>query len=152
MDITRLEASGALGKTGTKVFMAIGALDGDAHSFMHDLESFFWVVFWICIHYTGPGKESRYVDGFKDWNYKSTEYLAIFKRGLVSEEESFDKTMSVFFTGYCKGLIPCVKELWKIVFPGGKRWKIEDRSLYTQMKAVIEKARDSLYSGGGSVT
>ncbi|KAJ2985587.1 hypothetical protein NUW58_g5449 [Xylaria curta] len=48
-------ASGAEGKTGTRAFMAIGALLGEQHSFMHDLESFFWVLFWICIHYNGPG-------------------------------------------------------------------------------------------------
>jgi len=34
-------ASGAKGKTGTRAFMAIGALLGEQHSFMHDLESFF---------------------------------------------------------------------------------------------------------------
>ena len=144
MDFTRLEASGAPGKTGTKVFMAIGALRGDSHSFMHDLESFFWVLFWICIHCTGPGKEVQDIGDFKDWNYESTAKLALIKSGLASEEEGFDEMMSVFVTGYCKDLIPCVKELRKIIFPGGKRWKIEDRSLYTQMKAVIEKARDNL--------
>lgn len=41
MDISRLKASGAPGKTGTKVFMAIGALCGNSHTFIHDLESFF---------------------------------------------------------------------------------------------------------------
>ncbi|KAH7115371.1 hypothetical protein B0J13DRAFT_209325 [Dactylonectria estremocensis] len=45
-------SSGAKGKTGTRAFMAIGVLLGEQHSFMHDLESFFWVLFWICIHYT----------------------------------------------------------------------------------------------------
>jgi len=38
------QASGAPSKTGTKIFMAIGALLGEPHSFMHDLESFFWVL------------------------------------------------------------------------------------------------------------
>ncbi|KAK3365002.1 hypothetical protein B0T24DRAFT_598320 [Lasiosphaeria ovina] len=37
--------SGAKGKTGTRAFMAVGALLGEQHSFMHDLESFFWVLF-----------------------------------------------------------------------------------------------------------
>lgn len=41
----RLSASGAKGKTGTRAFMAIGALLGEQHSFIHDLESFFWVLF-----------------------------------------------------------------------------------------------------------
>ncbi|KAK0737995.1 hypothetical protein B0T18DRAFT_296162, partial [Schizothecium vesticola] len=51
-----LSSGGAKGKTGTITFMAIGALLGEQHSFMHDLESFFWVLFWICIHRNGPGK------------------------------------------------------------------------------------------------
>jgi serine/threonine protein kinase len=32
-------ASGARGKTGTRAFMAIGALLGEQHSFMHDHQS-----------------------------------------------------------------------------------------------------------------
>ncbi|RSL75554.1 hypothetical protein CEP52_017844 [Fusarium oligoseptatum] len=65
---SREAASGAKGKTGTRAFMAIGALLGEQHSFMHDLESFFWVLFWICIHYDGPG-EDRVVQEFDKWNY-----------------------------------------------------------------------------------
>jgi hypothetical protein len=39
--------TGARGKNGTRAFMAIGVLhDDEKHSFMHDLESFFWVLFW----------------------------------------------------------------------------------------------------------
>ena len=44
---------------GTKVFMAIGALLGEPHSFMHDLESFFWVLFWICIHFDGLNEKGE---------------------------------------------------------------------------------------------
>ncbi|KAF1836908.1 hypothetical protein BDW02DRAFT_596073 [Decorospora gaudefroyi] len=40
--IDRKNASGAPSKTGTKVFMVIGALYGEDHNFMHDRESFFW--------------------------------------------------------------------------------------------------------------
>ncbi|OCL08995.1 hypothetical protein AOQ84DRAFT_363643 [Glonium stellatum] len=39
--IDREKASGAPSKTGTKVFMAIGALYGEDHNFMHNLELFF---------------------------------------------------------------------------------------------------------------
>nr|KMM71460.1 hypothetical protein CPAG_07767 [Coccidioides posadasii RMSCC 3488] len=72
--------SGARGKTGTRAFMAIGVLYGEKHSFMHDLESFFWVLFWICIHYEGPGK-GRVVKRFEKWNYMDTEDLAAAKKG-----------------------------------------------------------------------
>jgi len=48
--------------------MAIRALLSEQHLFMHDLESFFWVLFWICIHYDGPGlwEESGPVEGFRE--------------------------------------------------------------------------------------
>ncbi len=52
-------ASGAPSKTGTKVFMAIRALLGEDHTFMDDLEAIFWTLFWICIHWNGPGKKAR---------------------------------------------------------------------------------------------
>ena len=74
------QASGAPSKTGTKIFMAIGALYGEPHSFMHDLESFFWVLFWICIHHDGldeKGKvKRRRVPQYEKWNYEDTEELA----------------------------------------------------------------------------
>ncbi|KAG5945210.1 hypothetical protein E4U59_006223 [Claviceps monticola] len=40
-------------RTDTRAFMAIGLLKpiAEKHSFLHDLESFFWVLVWICIHY-----------------------------------------------------------------------------------------------------
>ncbi|KAI1505466.1 hypothetical protein F5X99DRAFT_415913 [Biscogniauxia marginata] len=74
----RKSASGAQGRTGTRAFMAIGTLLGEQHSFMHDLESFFWVLFWICIHYDGPGK-SRLVPRFNKWNFVEPEELAEMK-------------------------------------------------------------------------
>ncbi|CAH0019548.1 unnamed protein product [Clonostachys rhizophaga] len=71
----RVSASGAKGKTGTRAFMAIGALLGEQHSFMHDRESFFWVLFWTCIHCNGPN-ESVVVPRFEKWNYADTRELA----------------------------------------------------------------------------
>ncbi|EDN05678.1 predicted protein [Histoplasma mississippiense (nom. inval.)] len=86
--VQRDASSGARGKTGTRAFMAIGVLYGEKHCFMHDLESFFWVLFWICIHYDGPGKGST-VERFEKWNYMSTEELAAAKQGVISEESDF---------------------------------------------------------------
>ena len=134
-------ASGAPSKTGTKVFMAIGALLGEPHSFMHDLESFFWVLFWICIHWDGRDKKRRESD-FKDWNYLSTKKLAREKTGQISK--GIFNTVDDYFTNHCKPLIPCLKELHKVVFVGGSRWFSEHRELYSDMKRTLEKARDNI--------
>lgn len=52
---------------------------------MHDLESFFWVLFWICIHYKGP-EETRVVARFGRWNFVDTEELACMKKSVTEPE------------------------------------------------------------------
>jgi hypothetical protein len=52
----RQQPSGALSKTGTKVFMA-STLYGEDHNFMHGLESFFWLLVWFCAHWNGPDQK-----------------------------------------------------------------------------------------------
>jgi hypothetical protein len=43
--------SGARHRTGTMEFMAIEVLEGRAHTYRHDLESFFYVFLWVIIRY-----------------------------------------------------------------------------------------------------
>ena len=140
------QASGAPSKTGTKIFMAIGALLGEPHSFMHDLESFFWVLFWICIHYDGQDEKGKVkrkiVSQYEKWNYAGTEELAKTKAGQISKG-IFD-TVDNYFTEHCKPLIPCLKELHTAVFVGGSRWFSEHRELYSDMKRILEKARNNI--------
>jgi hypothetical protein len=120
--------------------MAIGALLDEHHSFMHDLESFFWVFFWICVHWNGPGHMRRQAREFEKWNYDSTEELAKKKSGQVSNR--IFNTVDANFTTYCKPLIPCLRELHGVIFPGGTPWLEEDRQLYSRMRNVLEKARE----------
>ncbi|KAH7303034.1 hypothetical protein B0I35DRAFT_365665 [Stachybotrys elegans] len=132
-------ASGARGKTGTRAFMAIGALLGEQHSFMHDLESFFWVLFWICIHYNGPD-EGRIVPRFEKWNYVDTEELAGMKLGVVAKEAIFMKTIVDHFTPYYEPLIPLLNQLRKVVFPKDKPWEEDSEKLYSQMREILRSS------------
>lgn len=119
--------------------MAIGSLRGEGHSFMHDLEAFFWVIFWICIHYEGPGVE-RVVDRFDRWNFADTEELADLKKGAVSDEADFVLSAKEYFTDYYWPLIPCVNALRKEVFPHGRRWSKENTGLYGRMREILRHA------------
>ena len=127
---------------GTKAFMAIGALRGEPHSYMHDLESFFWALFWVGIHYEGRNEKGeskrRTVPQYEKWNYAGTEELATTKSGQILEE--IFNTVDDYFTDHCKPLLPCLKELHKVVFPRGRRWLTEHRELYSDMEKVLEKA------------
>ncbi|KAI1370748.1 hypothetical protein F4677DRAFT_464937 [Hypoxylon crocopeplum] len=129
-------ASGAKGKTGTRAFMAIGVLRGDQHSFKHDLESFFWVLFWICIHYDGPGND-KVVPKFDKWNYADMDELARLKLGTVSDEEFFIETLAQNFTPYYEPLIPWVNRLRRVVFD---KQGVE-QTLYSRMQDVLREAQ-----------
>ncbi|OJD27528.1 hypothetical protein ACJ73_01090 [Blastomyces percursus] len=131
--------SGARGKTGTRAFMAVGVLYGEKHSFMHDLESFFWVLFWICIHYHGPGK-GRVVERFEEWNYVNTEKLADEKKGVVSDEGDFLRIAEENFTPY-QPLRSWVNRLRRVVFPDGGRWKKLNLHLSSEMMDVLQSAQ-----------
>ena len=133
--------SGARGKTGTRAFMAIGVLyDDEEHSFMHDLESFFWVLFWICIHHNGPNEE-RVVPQYDEWNYMDTVKLAKTKKGEVDDEADFVRTATDNFTSYYQSLIPWVNRLRKVVFPGDRRRRRPDLKLYADMKKILQAAQ-----------
>lgn len=140
----REKSSGACGKTGTRAFMAIGVLlDDEQHSFMHDLGSFFWVLFWICIHYDGPGKDIGSTE-FECWNYESSRKLAELKKGLISDERDFLKTVEARFTAYYKPLAPFVNRLRRKVFPDSGRWREPVPHLYHDMKKILRDAQREL--------
>ncbi|KAL2158244.1 hypothetical protein VTH06DRAFT_4564 [Thermothelomyces fergusii] len=139
----RTGASGARSKTGTRAFMAIGVLMGEQHSFMHDLESFFWVLFWICIHFDGPDK-ARVVAEFDRWNYMDTKSLASMKLGIVADSGWFATTMEENFTPYHRPLIPLLRQLRKVVFPNNGPWKRENEGLYGQMRRILQQERELL--------
>jgi Fungal protein kinase len=140
----RTEASGAPNKTGTKVFMSLGALYGDKHTFMHDLESFFWVLFWMCIHFNGPDDAERVVPEYEKWNFVSMNELFNIKSGIISEEDNFLRLANEHFTPYYQPLIGCVNQLRNVVFPDGKRARNENERLYSQMREVLREGRQDL--------
>jgi len=101
--------------------MAIGVLLGEIHSAWHDFKSFFWVLFWICIHYNGLNKKGNIVNRFNKWNSVDTEELAKIKKKEVDDKGDFFKGADNNFLLYYQPLIPWVNRLQKVVFPGSGR-------------------------------
>lgn len=135
---SRESASGAKGKAGTQAFMAIGLLLGEQHSFMHDIESFFWVLFWICIRYDGPGRD-RLIQKYNWWNHEN-EWLGYYKSGLVADEGNFCKIMEEDFTPYYQPLSRWINRLRKVIFPNNSSWTREDPTLYARFRHVLKEA------------
>lgn len=144
--VDREGTSGAKGRTGTKVFMSIGLLlqtDNESrqpHSFMDDLESMFWLLFWICVHYSDPNGRWVRSTEYEEWNFRSPHKLANDKTGVVTGERDFLHRINADFTDYYAPLIPWINTLRREVFPSGLRWAEEDLSLYGRMRDVLERA------------
>ncbi|KAH8424151.1 uncharacterized protein LDX57_001905 [Aspergillus melleus] len=139
----RDQPSGAHGKTGTRAFMPIAQLLGDELTFLHGLESFFWVLFWVCIHFNGPNDTGRVVKEFDEWNYVSTEDLAKLKLGTVSDDEIFKNTMDKF-TEYHQLLKRWVDELRRVIFPNGKIRREDNKGVFSRMLSILQAAKKAL--------
>jgi serine/threonine protein kinase len=114
--------SGARHRTGTMEFMAIEVLKGKAHTYRHDLESFFYVFLWIIIR--GRDKTLPKTSHLRGW-YKGTYIrIAKAKRSNMDKEE-FEEIIAEFPAEFerLKGL---AEELRGILFP------IRDGALFTR--------------------
>lgn len=142
VEVNRTEASGAKEITGTRAFMAIGVLMGEGHSYMDDLESFFWVLFWTCVHYDENGHDQE--TDFTKWNKVDTMTLADLKKAVIDDDRDFIHKADGYFTDYYKPLIPWVDNLRRVVFPNGRRWQQADKTLYSQMTQILHDAQNDL--------
>lgn len=57
---------------------------------------------------------------------------------------NFQVNLSQFTINYNLAIIPLVTKLWKEVFLYSQFYYIKDKTLYDQIKTVLEKAREDL--------
>ncbi|KAG5987348.1 hypothetical protein E4U52_007678 [Claviceps spartinae] len=76
--------SGARHRTGTTEFMAVGVLRGEEHTYRHDLESFLYVLIWLCFVYGAKGHGTKPRNVPRDWSTGSPAEIAQRKRGDMS--------------------------------------------------------------------
>ncbi|UKZ46838.1 hypothetical protein TrVGV298_001049 [Trichoderma virens] len=78
------------------------------------------------------------------WNYgQNPEELARNELGVI-DSDSFDRTLEFYCTKYYKSLIPCVRNLWEMIFPGGRRWKKEDLWWYESVQDFLHDTQKGL--------
>ena len=111
---------GAQGKTSIRAFIAIKVLLGEIYLAQYNFKSFFQVLFWICIHYNGLGKDIRPIK-FKYQNYESDRKLVGLKKSIADNKGDFLKSIDNNFLPYYQPLIPWVNRLRKVVFLDSRR-------------------------------
>ncbi|RFU27831.1 hypothetical protein B7463_g8503, partial [Scytalidium lignicola] len=136
----KLDGSSGVRGRGTIPFQAIGVLLGEQNSVMNDLESFFWVLFWICIFYGEPSEE-KIVLRYDKWLYLIDADLATEKAEEVQNEECFLQNAANNFTTTYQPLIPWLNKLRKVLFPNGERRSTLDMGLYDEMQKILKEAQ-----------
>ncbi|POW02427.1 hypothetical protein PSTT_11774 [Puccinia striiformis] len=130
-------------RTGTKVFMSINLLAGkDAHNFVDDLESFFWVLIWICIHYP---KHQRTTPNLTDWNQTPMETLLQIKRGFLAHPRDLTAKFTPLYK-QSKALITCVL-LFAEIMAGPSVRKLDSALLYHQILRIFKQAQREMIEG-----
>lgn len=105
--------SGAKHRTGTMQFMAIEILEGEPHTYRHDLESFFYVMLWVMIQlrYGFLPETSR----LRSWYAGSYEQIANQKRGHM-DKRAFKRILAEFQPAF-HGFETLAEKVRDILFP-----------------------------------
>ncbi|KAI0553760.1 serine/threonine-protein kinase Sgk2 [Xylaria curta] len=150
-DTTR---SGAEQRTGTIQFMAIQVLQGVDHTYRHDLESFFYVLLWMCAHQSwenklnNPEETQVGVNMLQQWGGSFANAVSV-KSGHMSNLSIFQQILDNF----PEAMEPVKKlcfEIREILFPGGYGFLVTDTpardpdELYTPILKAYEDAIENL--------
>ncbi|OAA80189.1 serine/threonine-protein kinase Sgk2 [Akanthomyces lecanii RCEF 1005] len=88
-------------RTGTMEFMAYEVLLGRTHTYIHDLESFLYVLIWLCSQDGWHKPQARSIDEpranfVNEWRVGSLEEIATEKRAALVDIEKFDELLNRF--------------------------------------------------------
>ncbi|POW22072.1 hypothetical protein PSHT_01638 [Puccinia striiformis] len=127
-------------RTGTRIFMSSNLLAGKhTHSFVDDLESFFWVLIWICIHHRDDKSTNI---NTSDWNKQDSLALGMIKGSYLKTPQ----LLTMLFRPQYKNsepLICCVEEFAQIMDNSGVR-TMEAKTLYSHILNIFRKAQGKL--------
>ncbi|KAL9028328.1 MAG: hypothetical protein Q9196_003289 [Gyalolechia fulgens] len=122
--------SGARHQTGTMEFMAIQVLQRVAHTYRHDLESFLYVLLWMCARRAWEREfECKLVDRPKrniltKWYTGSFDDIADAKKGYMHIDD-FEKILNEFPTAF-DHVKPLCEKIRGVLFP-----LLKDGALFT---------------------
>ncbi|KAA1076761.1 hypothetical protein PGT21_018012 [Puccinia graminis f. sp. tritici] len=99
-------------RIGTQLFMSINLLAQEhEHTFVDDLESFFWVLTWICIHFPAHQRKKSDITG---WNRMTTKELKREKFSCLADPRDLTDEFTILFAE-SEPLIACVHTFAEIM-------------------------------------
>ncbi|KAG5951509.1 hypothetical protein E4U57_006869 [Claviceps arundinis] len=146
--------SGARYLTGTIQFMAVDVLRRKGHTYRHDVESFFYLLLWLCgseawdpvKDLAAKGEKQRKDSRFQMWHTGTLELIAEAKSGQMANIGNLRTSIMFEFPKALDVVKPLCEELWRIIFPPtdlgpnfGTPWNNPDE-LYDPIITAFDKA------------
>ncbi|CCU78151.1 serine/threonine-protein kinase Sgk2 [Blumeria hordei DH14] len=140
--------------TGTMEFMALEPLSGSCektgaivnHSYRHDLESFFYILLWLCIsNGWEKGKKGEKADQeyLSKWFTGTAKEIFEFKKNQMGESNFEGDVLSKFSKKF-GGLKTLASEFWRIIFLTNGTFSIgsykDNNTLYNLTIVAFDKA------------
>lgn len=138
-------------RTGTMEFMAIGALSSEQHTYRHDLESFFYVFLWLCVHYQ-PGGDctTPYPTTLDAWGAGGCLDPAA-RKSCDMEPGGFKRVLAGFSRS-AQGMVKCASAWREVLFPWrGLVWMGTDEDYEAVYQGVLGVLGDAVRGEGGVV-
>ncbi|RPB23564.1 hypothetical protein L211DRAFT_231908 [Terfezia boudieri ATCC MYA-4762] len=129
---TEARASGAVDRIGTYPFIATGVLgNGEMHRYRHDLESFLYVLLWVCCYPVIPDPNSEQRDimdniwprshPLRTWIFADEQTVTAHKvKNIVIDEKMFEGLLGRFRSGF-EGF-KAVARRWRRTLWGLEGW------------------------------
>lgn len=138
-------------RTGTMQFMAIGALSREPHTYRHDLESFFYVFLWLCVHYLPGGAQVMPCPTALDaWG--AGGYVDAAARKRCDMEPGGFRRVVDSFTKSAVGMNGCAARWRDALFPWrGLVWMGTDADYEGLYASVLGVLADAARAEGGQV-
>ncbi|KAG6205512.1 hypothetical protein E4U34_008423 [Claviceps purpurea] len=148
------DQDGALHAVGTLPFMAAQVLLKIDHTYRHDIESFFYVLLWLCGREAWDPVKNLAVEGekqhqdscFQEWRVGALHKIASFKKGQMANIDNLRTTVMCEFPKALDVVKPLCEELLGIIFPPteygrnyGTPWSNPD-DLYDPIITAFDKA------------
>ncbi|TFY77517.1 hypothetical protein EWM64_g6495 [Hericium alpestre] len=138
-------------RTGTLPYMAIDILTAKQsveHKAYHDLESFFYVLCWICTVMAGPGLPRRFEleeSELRQWfQYIKFNTVGLHKDNSLRDDASFNALLSEFHP-YFDAIRPCARQLRDLFLSQTiKKNPASSAPVYDSVLDVLRHTRDAL--------
>ncbi|PFH45785.1 hypothetical protein AMATHDRAFT_8663 [Amanita thiersii Skay4041] len=160
-DFTKYRARDAFYQTGTIPFMSHQALSGNAerrnepfmHDAYHDMESFFWVLVYVCITTQGPlGGRRPEMDGnneladqVADMFHQEMQYLGKTRREYIHLEEPFKSLLSCLHPSF-HDLQPLIERWREILSFTSSNKGLDHDIIHHHMLRILEERISELKS------